>query len=310
MDADFLRGVVEGLSADPPHLDCRFLYDDEGTRLFDAICGLPEYYLTRAEAWILAHHAGDIRDRVGDATLCELGGGLSIKTRLLLDAWPAPRRFVAVDVSDGALRQAEGLLTARYPDLRFRALHGTWAQVFPLLGDLSPVLVLFLGSTIGNLDPAQTSAFLTDLSAALRPGDHLLLGTDLVKDPRILHDAYNDRAGVTATFTLNVFARMNRELGTAWDLGALEHQARWSPAREQVEIDAVFVRDQRVVLPGLDRTFRAGERVRVEISRKFRPQVMREELAAHGLPVVETFTDDRGWFALHLARREVTWTGL
>lgn len=324
---DFARSVRQGMRSAPRRLSCRFLYDDEGSRLYEAITRQPEYYPTRTEAALLRAHAGQIAAATGPVTVLELGAGISEKSRILLRAYadraepvrcgeadprlgaPGPRtrspRFIPVDVSASAISQGLRVLAAELPEVRSAGLHGTYEQAFAVLPCLSPVLVAFLGSTIGNFAPEEADAFWSRLAAALRPGDWLLVGADLVKSPEVLHAAYNDRAGVTAAFTCNLFARMNRELGTALDLGAIRHEAHWNPDAEQVEIYARFLADQVVSSPALGEpiSVAAGERVLVEVSRKFRAGPLGDDLARHGLEPVHTFTDPRGWFSLHLARR-------
>lgn len=306
---EFRASVDAGLAQTPPRLECRFLYDEVGTHLFDAICNQPEYYPTRTEAGILEQHAEQIRQAVGASTLVELGSGLSAKTRFLLDAWThqSPSvRYVAVDVSDSALVLARTQLCDRYASLQFLGLHGTYEEAFPLIPALpSPVTLVFMGSSLGNLTPDETRQFMQSISLALRPGDHFLLGVDLVKPVEILEAAYNDQAGVTAQFTLNIFARMNRELGTQLELDGLEHQAIWNPALEQIEIDVLVKRDQELVLsdPESRHRLRAGSRIRVEISRKFRIEPLSALLSAFGLRLEATYTDEQQWFAALLFRR-------
>lgn len=324
---DFARSVRQGLRGSPRRLSCRFLYDAAGSRLYEAITRQPEYYPTRTEAALLQAHAPEIAEATGPVTLVELGAGISEKSRLLLQAYldrsvsrrggPAgarsgPRRdlgrppgFIPVDVSASAISQGLRALAHELPEVRAAGLHGTYEQAFSVLGSLSPVLVVFLGSTIGNLSPAEADSFWARLSSALRPGDWLLVGADLVKSPSVLHAAYNDRAGMTAAFTCNLFARMNRELGTGLDLDAIRHEAYWSSQREQVEIFARFLTDQVVSGPELGEPLRvrAGERVLVEISRKFHAGPLGHDLARHGLAPERTFVDPRGWFTLILAKR-------
>src|SRR5581483_11168620 len=186
-----------------------------------------------------------------------------------------------------------------------RGIAGTYEQAFSLLRDLSPLVLLFLGSSIGNLDEAEVDELLDRLAAALAPGDHLLLGIDLVKDVRTLEAAYNDAAGVSAAFSKNLFARMNRELATGLDLDAIEHVAYFDAARSRIEIFARFTREAVIALPAQGRRFRlaAGEMVRVEISRKFEVADMVAEAERHGFPAVDTFVDPTRSFALLLLRR-------
>jgi L-histidine N-alpha-methyltransferase len=305
---DFARSAVAGLSASPRRLECRFLYDELGSALYERITEQPEYYLTRTEAAILAANAPRIRKIAGPATLVELGSGSSVKTDYLLRSWLAegrPVRYIPVDVSESALRGACRTITTTHRGVRVTGVHADYPTAFPLFRRLSPALVLFLGSTIGNFAPEEMSCFLAALSAALAPGDFFLVGLDLVKEHDLIHEAYNDAAGVTAEFTRNLFARMNRELGSNIDVGFVEHVARYSPEREQVEICARFTRRQtiRVAPLGTSFTIAGGEEVQTEVSRKFRLGEFIPYLEGFGFTTEEIFTDERNWFALALLRR-------
>jgi gamma-glutamyl hercynylcysteine S-oxide synthase len=305
----FLHSVAAGLAASPRRLSCRFLYDARGSALFDRITEQPEYYLTSAEDEILRRHAGEIADLTGGTTLVELGSGTSTKTRHLLDAWTrevARATYVPVDICPSVLDDACAALAADYPGLSVRGLAASYEQALERLGELSPLTLAFLGSSVGNFDDAELDDFLSRTARALAPGDHFLLGIDLVKDPRVLEAAYDDAAGVTREFTRNLFRRMNAELHTALDLTAIEHVARYSIEREQIEIFARFHRDAEVALPGLGRSFRirAGEELHTEISRKFRVDAISETLARHGLIALRCFRDSARRFAVLLLRRE------
>ncbi len=305
---DFAHSVAAGLERNPPALECRFLYDEIGSRLFEEICAQPEYYLTRTEAALLARHAAEICALAAPATLLELGSGSSTKTGTLLSACLArggPAHYLPVDVSESALRQVAEEFPERYPGARVTPVHGTFEEAFPLLQNASPSLTLFLGSTLGNLDEPAATLFFRRLSRRIPRGDFLLLGVDLEKDRRLLEAAYNDAAGVTARFTLNLFARMNRELGSGLDLTGLEHLARWRPERRRIEIHARFRRPQTLRVAPLQRAFdlAAGELVLVEISRKFRLAPLLAELARHGLRDRAIYTDEQNFFALLLLQK-------
>jgi len=306
--AAFAQSIVRGLSDTPRWLSCRYLYDAEGSDLFEAITRQPEYYLTRTEDRLLAAHAAELRERTGPSTLVELGSGSSAKTRHLLRAWTAGGRracYVPVDISREMLEASAAALDSEFPMLDVRALAGTYEQAFTRLREFSPFVLLFLGSSLGNLDRTETAAFLERVAAGLSPGDHLLLGLDLVKDPATLEAAYNDAAGVSAAFTRNLFARMNRDLGTALDLDAIQHVAYWNESRERIDIFARFMRSAVIDLPELGRRFRlaAGEMVLTEVSRKFRLAEMTAVGARHGFDTVATFSDAAYPFALQLLRR-------
>ena len=305
---EFARSTVHGLQQDPPRLECRFLYDARGCELFEEICGLDEYYLTRTERSILERHSRDIRDLTGPVTLIELGSGSSIKTDLLLQAYlerDGTVPYVPVDVSASALRSALLAISERYDAAQLVAINSTYEEAFPLVGALSPAMVLFLGSTIGNLNRVEFDRFLDELTGYLVPGDFLFLGVDLVKDAGIIERAYNDERGVTAEFMSNLFVRMNRELDSGVDLDAVEHEAIWNEAEEQVELYARFTAPQVVRVDPLDESFSfdAGDRVLLEISRKFVLPDLERSLESFGLRSHAVFTDERNWFALLLLQK-------
>ncbi len=304
----FARSVAAGLSDEPKWLHCRFIYDAEGSRLFEEITHQPEYYPTRTEAAILAEHAHEIRRLTGPRTLVELGSGYSVKTEHLLSAYSQSEErvlYVPVDVSDTALREASKAITENFSDVQVTGINGTYGSALPILRILSPQMVIFLGSTVGNFNEAETTAFWRNVSGHLPAGDFFLLGADLEKDPRILEAAYNDAAGITARFTNNYFARMNRELGAGIDLDQIEHVAIWNPDRGRMEIYGRFHTAQTIYVEPLDQSFAIspGEEILLEISRKFRLPELKDELASHGFEPRRTFTDERGWFALLLLER-------
>lgn len=305
---DFARSVTAGLSRQPRTLECRFLYDAQGSQLYERITEQPEYYPTRTEAAILAKVAARLRALCGPVTLLELGSGSAAKTDHLLRAWLAldPMvRYIPVDVSDSALLQASRSIAERHPRARVIGIHGTYEEALALLPDVSPALAIFLGSTLGNFEEEEAVLFLRRLAAALGPEDKFLLGVDLVKDAATLEAAYNDVAGVTAAFTRNLFARMNRELACRLDLESIEHVARWLPEQRQIEILARFQRPQTIHVRSLGAhiPIAAGEEVRVEISRKFELEALPDWLSTCGFNVCETFTDERRWFALLLLEK-------
>lgn len=303
----FAEAVARGLEAEPRRLPYRYLYDRAGSELYEAITAQPEYYLTRAEEEILARHAADIRARAAAAALVEFGSGSSAKTRHLLDAWTAagPTLYVPIDISIGALEEACRALASDYPGLGIEAVRSSYDRAMPVVASVSPACYLFLGSTVGNFDNAELDEFLEMVSRHLAPGDVFLLGVDLVKDPRTLEAAYDDAAGYTARFTRNLFARMNRELGTAIPLDAVEHVAYYNDRLDRVEIYARFLRELTVELPAIERRFRiaCGEMIRTEISRKFRADEMAATAARFGLVRERIYRDDRERFGVLLLRR-------
>jgi L-histidine N-alpha-methyltransferase len=303
-----LRSDVErGLTATPKWLPPKWFYDARGSELFDAITRLPEYYPTRAEREILAARAGEIASLTGARTLVEFGSGSSDKTRLLLDALAAAGTlgtYTPIDVSDSALESAGQALVADYPGLDVRALVADFQGAFALPDTGGPRLVAFLGGTIGNLLPHERAEFLGGLRARLLPGDALLLGTDLVKDPAVLVAAYDDAAGVTAEFNKNVLSVINRELGADFDPDAFQHVARWDADEEWIEMRLRARHALTVKVPALDLAapFERGEEMRTEVSAKFRPEGVRDELRAAGFTPRDWWTDGAGRFGLSLAQ--------
>jgi L-histidine N-alpha-methyltransferase len=309
-----------GLTATPKTLPPKWFYDAQGSALFEKITELPEYYPTRAERSILQAVAPEIAALTGATALVELGSGSSDKTRLLLSALRDAgtlRGYVPVDVSESALTLAGDALAAEYPGLAVHAVVADFDQYLGHTGKGSsgdggataatvgdgPRLVAFLGSTIGNMVPAERAVFLRRVRAQLRPGDTFLLGTDLVKDPAVLVAAYDDSAGVTAAFNKNVLAVLNTELGADFDLQAFEHVAVWDAEREWIEMRLRAVSPQSVRIPALDLAvgFADGEEMRTEVSAKFREAGVRAELAAAGLALRSWWTDEGGRFGLSLA---------
>lgn len=305
-DRSLRQDVLAGLTAADMWLPPKWFYDKVGSELFDDITRLPEYYPTRTERSILAVRALDIVDLAGTRTLVELGSGSSEKTRLLLDAMADaatdPVGYVALDVSADALRLACAGLVAEYPDLRVAGVRADFTHQLEVLPDVPGRTVAFLGGTIGNFDPVERAAFLGALHRQLRPGDHVLLGADLVKSPRILVPAYDDAAGVTAAFNLNVLDVLNRRLGADFDRNDFAHVARWDPAHEWIEMRLRAVRSvvARVADVDLDVHLRPGQEIRTEISAKFRRDGLTDELTAAGFTGRGWWTDERDWFSLSL----------
>jgi L-histidine N-alpha-methyltransferase len=308
--ADSLRADARaGLTATPKSLPPKWFYDAAGSELFEKITALPEYYPTRAEREILQAEASQIAAASQAATLVELGSGSSEKTRLLIDALRAAgtlRRYVPVDVSEQALLAAASALFSDYPGLEVDGVVSDFDDYLDLGASGNqdgPRLVAFLGSTIGNLLPAERASFLARVRSGLADGDALLLGTDLVKDPAVLVAAYNDEAGVTAAFNKNVLAVLNHELGADFDLDNFEHVACWDPGQEWIEMRLRTAGPQTVRLPAIDLTvsFGDGEEMRTEISAKFRREGVAADLTAAGLRQEHWWTDRQRRFGLSLA---------
>jgi L-histidine N-alpha-methyltransferase len=295
-----------GLTASPKWLPPKWFYDSRGSALFEEITRLPEYYPTRAEREILVARAAEIAALTGAGTLVELGSGSSEKTRLLLDALRGQgslASFVPLDVSAAALAEAVAVLAGDYPELRIQGVVGDFNRHLKLLPANDARLVAFLGGTIGNLVPVDRAEFLAELRSTLEPGEWLLLGADLVKDPAVLVPAYDDAAGVTAEFNRNVLRVLNRELGADFVVDGFAHVALWDPVQEWIEMRLRARWPMTVHVPVLDLTvaFTTGEELRTEISAKFRQDGLTEELAAAGFAVRRWWTDAAGRFSLSLS---------
>ncbi|GGQ69428.1 L-histidine N(alpha)-methyltransferase [Kitasatospora griseola] len=297
-----------GLTGQPKRLPPKWFYDARGSELFEEITRLPEYYPTRAEREILTVRAGEIAAATGARTLVELGSGSSEKTRLLLDALRGHgtlERYVPVDVSESALESAATSLIEEYPGLDVSAVLSDFTTGLGLPEEGGgPRLVVFLGGTLGNLVPAERAAFLSGLRAQLLPGDALLLGTDLVKDPAVLVAAYDDAAGVTAAFNRNLLSVLNRELDADFDPAQFAHVALWDPEQEWIEMRLRSLRAQSVKITelGLAVHFEEGEELYTEVSAKFRRERIERELFAAGLKLSDWWTDAEGRFGLSLSR--------
>jgi L-histidine N-alpha-methyltransferase len=300
------RDVLDGLQKTPKSLPPKWFYDAVGSDLFDQITRLPEYYPTRAEAEILRARAAEIASASDADTLVELGSGPSEKSRVLLDALRergSLRRFVPFDVDASILSTAATAIQQEYSGVEIKAVCGDFEEHLTEIPAGGRRLFVFLGSTIGNLTPGPRADFLAALSAQMRPGDSLLLGTDLVKDTERLVRAYDDTAGVTAAFNRNVLAVVNRELEADFDVDAFRHVARWNASEERIEMWLRAERRQRVRVGALELTadFEAGEEMLTEVSCKFHPEKVSAELAAVGLRRMRWWTDGAGDFGLSLA---------
>jgi len=297
--------IRTGLTADPRFIPPVWFYDEVGSRLFDEITRLPEYYLTRAERGILADRSAEIVERAGADTLVEIGSGTSDKTRLLLDAMAAAgtlHSVVLLDISEEVLREAAGQLVDRY-GVDVHAVVGDLRSDLDKLPGGGRQLWAFLGSTIGNFGPAERHQLLTGFGNAMRPSDHLLLGTDLEKDPARLLAAYDDAEGVTAAFNLNVLSVLNDALNADFDRQRFEHRAVWNTGERWIEMRLRSREAQLVDVGALDLSVElgAGEEVLTEISAKFDRHALPGELGAAGLPAVASWADRAGDFLLTLA---------
>jgi L-histidine N-alpha-methyltransferase len=311
--------VRAGLTATPKTLPPKYFYDARGSELFDEITRLPEYYPTRTERSILVERAAQIAAVTRAETLVELGSGTSEKTRLLLRALrdgQTLQRFVPFDVDPAVLKDASAAVSEEFPDIAVEPVVGDFERHLGELPQHPQRLLAFLGSTIGNLDPAQRAEFLRDVRSTLGPGDAFLLGTDLVKSRERLVAAYDDSAGVTAAFNKNLLAVLNRDLGADFDPDEFDHVAIWDDTQEWIEMRLRSRQDQlvRLSLLDLEVRFARGEELRTEISAKFRRPGVERELAAAGLRLTEWWTDPAADFALSLSvpsgiRRRAVGTG-
>jgi len=305
MNDDFARAVIEGLRAKPPRIPSLFHYDAEGSRLFEQICEQPEYYLTGAEAMLLEVNAPWIVNATGPVTVVELGAGNAAKTGLLLEAYAGggeDTTYVPIDVSPDALRDAEEGIRGRCPSVEVVPVEGVFEAVWPLLSWWRPVILLFLGSTFGNFDDETARSFFQALRVYLPKGSYFLLGVDLVKDPKRIEAAYNDAAGVTEAFTLNVFARMNRELDAGVDLSTLRYESGYNEVEQRIETYVRFAETQDLHVAGHALRVDEGTRVLVEISRKFEVEHVGEWFYRYGLHTKGVYQSDD--YALLLAQAQ------
>jgi dimethylhistidine N-methyltransferase len=309
---EFGRDMLAGLAGRPRSVAPKFFYDSVGSALFDRICELPEYYPTRTELQILREHAHDIARCIGPhADIIEFGAGSSRKVRLLLEALPQPRRFVPIDISADHLHAAAEMLRLEHSGLLVQPLAADFTRPFDLPAlPLGPGPVrrvgFFPGSSIGNFTPDEALRFLRDAAALLRGGNSrdsapggLLVGVDLVKDPAVLHAAYNDAAGVTAAFNLNLLARANRELGSDFDLAQFDHYAFYEPRLQRIEMHLVSRVAQRAQVAGQAFDFAAGESLHTENSHKYSVDGFRALARQAGFMPGPVWCDPKQWFSLH-----------
>ena len=304
------QDVIDGLTKTPKSLPPKYFYDRLGSELFEKICSLPEYYPTRTESAIFQRYAQEITQLTGACELVELGSGSATKTRILLDAYQdkgLPLRYLPVDVSGTMLKASSERLLCDYSALSIHGLIGTYEPALQSLpsAELATRMVMFIGSTLGNLSPQQCDRFLQQVSGALTSGQFFLLGIDLQKELATVEAAYNDAQGVTAMFNLNMLRHLNYRYGGDFNLEEFRHQAIYNSTEHQIEMYLESQRSQTVTLKELKLTvqFAKGERLLSEISRKFEPVAMGHLLAEHGFNVLQTFTDERKWFGLILAQK-------
>lgn len=300
----FAEAVRVGLTGRPKTLPFQYFYDEAGSDLFERICRLPEYYLTRTEDAILREHAPAMVDGWAEPpTLIELGSGSAEKTRRLIAAALARYgrlHYVAIDVSESAVEASARELVRAFPKLRVTGFVGDYNENLAGIAARfhGPKLVLFLGSSLGNYEPDDASALLGRVARVMSPDDRFLLGTDLAKDASVLEPAYDDSEGVTARFNRNLLARINRELGADFDEERFRHRAVYRADLGRVEMHLVSLADQTVRLPGAGLTIRfdEGESIHTENSHKYTPENLHDLAASAGFAEDKVWTDVRGWF--------------
>ena len=297
----FYADVISGLSAREKMLPAKYFYDERGSKLFEQICETPEYYPTRTEVHILRGRARQIAALIGpQAHLVELGSGPSTKVRILLDAAPQLASYVPVDISSAYLVRTAYAVARDYPDLHVAPVSADFTTKFalpPLIGK-GRVFGFFPGSTIGNFSPAEARALLRSFGATLGSGSGLLIGADLKKEREVLHAAYNDRAGITAAFNLNILQRINRELGAAFDLAAFAHQAIYNEPEGRVEMHLASLKAQSARVGAHTFEFSAGETICTEYSYKFTPDDFKKLAASAGYACRAAWTDPKSYFGV------------
>jgi dimethylhistidine N-methyltransferase len=300
----FRSDVLRGLHLQPKSIDSKYLYDERGSQLFDTICGTDEYYPTRTEIDILRSNIDEIAGITGpNVSLMELGSGSSAKTRILLDHLPDIGEYIPIDISAEHLFNAADDIGRLYPAIAVRPVCAdyTASETIPVPSDESAFrLYFFPGSTIGNFHPAEARAFLSRLRARIDGHGAVLIGVDLKKDPAILHRAYNDRAGVTAAFNINLLARMNRELGANFRTDRFRHYAFYDPKESRVEMHLVSLDDQSLRIGGTDIPIGRGESIHTENSYKYTPEEFRVLAEREGLRQERVWTDEEGLFSIQL----------
>ena len=297
----FAHDVIAGLSATPKRIPPKYFYDDEGSRLFEEITHTPEYYPTRSEHEILRMQAGAIVQHFPTgAALVEFGSGACIKVRFLLDAARKLKAYVPVDISGDFLNAEAAALRKDYPNLAILPVVADFMKPFALPDAVAelPKIGFFPGSTIGNFEPHEAAAFLRHAGTILGKTAVMVVGVDLIKDEAVLKAAYNDAAGVTARFNLNVLRRINRELGGDFKLNAFEHHAFYNRERKRIEMHLASRIRQRVTVAGASFDFRAGETIHTENSYKYSPQSFAALARGAGWSLLGTWTDAKGNFAV------------
>ena len=299
----FARDVVAGLTAPRKTLRPKYFYDEEGSRLFEEITQVPEYYPTRTEIGILEEKGAEIAQLIpAGGALVEFGAGSSVKIRIVLEALDKLAVYVPVDISGEFLAEQAEALQEDFPKLKVRPVAADFTRPFelPLEARNRPRIGFFPGSTIGNFDPPEAESFLRHAGRILGPGARMIVGVDLVKNRDVLRAAYNDAEGVTAAFNLNLLRRINRELGGDFDLGGFEHRAVFNEDKSRIEMHLVSRERQRVSVCGKKVDFASGETIHTECSYKYTIGSFGELAARSGWASVESWTDKRDWFSVHV----------
>lgn len=306
--SQFLSDVLAGLTDEPKRLPCKYLYDERGSALFEEICGLDEYYLTRAELEILDTHLDEIADCLGPHTaIVEFGSGSSLKTRKLLSRLESPVALIPVDISREHLAHSARVLAAQFPRLAVRPVCADFTQPFELPAiarGAEKTIVYFPGSTIGNFSPSEAAELLEVIGDCAGSGGGLLIGVDLKKPRSILEPAYDDARQVTAEFNLNLLRRMNRELFADFDVDRFRHESRYNDCEGRIEMHLVSAGDQSVQLDGTEIHFADGESIHTENSYKYSLGQFSSLAASCGFAVQRVWCDSRRYFSVqYLTRR-------
>tara|TARA_B100000676_G_scaffold313301_1_gene393171 strand:- start:4626 stop:5591 length:966 start_codon:yes stop_codon:yes gene_type:complete len=301
-DDDFFGDVIAGLTAVPKTLPCKYFYDAHGSKLFDQICKLPEYYPTRTETALMREKALEMANAIGPGVqVLEYGCGSIEKVRILLDALVATASYIAVDISREHLRAAAETLAEDYPDIEVHAICTDFTQDFVIPGDIpgNRRVAFFPGSTIGNFERPAATAFLKQIATHVGDGGGLLIGADRKKDESVLYAAYNDSAGVTADFNLNLLTRINEELGGNFDLSAFAHSAPYNTSAGRIEMHLVSSRDQSVRIGGRMIKFANGEKIHTENSHKYEVGEFQELARGAGFSPKKVWSDAAALFSIH-----------
>lgn len=300
-DAEFASDIIDGLLNPFKRISCRWLYDQRGSELFEKITLLPEYYLARTETAILRIFAAELSAFIGEnAAIVEYGAGAAIKTELLLSAANSPSLYIAIDIAKDFLTDALRRLDTRFPQLRKIGVGADFTRDFPLPEEYPHLrrVAFFPGSTLGNLPVGDAKSFLSRVRNHVGSDGAAIIGVDLVKPLDILLPAYDDEAGVTAAFNLNLLERINSELAGTFDLSAFKHEARWNVAESAVEMHLVSGKDQVAEIAGEEIIFAEGESIHTESSRKYSPEQLEIIARASGWTVSRFWTDPKGWFGV------------